>query len=882
MPTIHQFTNTSSLSQSSNQDEHIKKFDQNSLQNLQSEINLLKKFESIPSQNTTYEGIGYIKSSNYYIISNKEILINLKSTLKNLDFNKIDLIGLTNFYNDSIVYYLSSILNVSITEILNSLNYISPKQLIILNLISNGNNELNFNYNNILNFQKFNGLKGMTKEIYQQLKCLVRFDEGLLIIVLCLFTNWKDENSLYQVIIENEIYDLQDNQNVIENGDVKKNDNLKKENENCEFDCINLLKKLNITCTDHLQCPLFIPIDKFEVNDAEENEEKTIIEETNEDKNEDKSIINTEETEDKTLTLEDVSSDQVKNGIKIQNKLESTPAVSNQSNNETNGNGLNNNKSSKTSSSTDEENNENNSSEDLSDSDHEYFNLLDSLADLFPKFSKSELKIRLNSTKNFDELIEELFIETESRDILEEEEEEQEEQQQQQQEEETIKSNQSSKESLIINPGDSLSKDVYFLKELFPQIELKIIDFVLKQNNGDINETSNSLLTNPNPNIDETIEDQQQVQNKRQDQNQTQNQNQWFQVSNLVDRIKKILNIETNISNNENNDENKDPDTESLKLYLNEEDIIHHIRKSQNVYYDALIGIINECQPKIKKSIQIVPKSNGSSRVQRGGISRTLNSKIKPSTTTTTKLVSSTYKYNPNLPEVLDLWHIYSTNKSLQFLNKEFLIKALEFFQGNCEKVIELAFELNENKPDSLSSAFKKNGKSKVTKSIPIIPNTTMSFTPYVENSNNSLNQNFEKYNTKRRRSSGSNSQLSSTTSTSTSSLNSIQLERYNNYLQNSELDLHRLTSIESLQLIKFTLKNWWSTELKLRIEDGKLNKYGSIIKFIDPLLIITGRGIHSINGQSIIRKFVKDYLFKNKFIFDEELGIFFVKGKKS
>lgn len=84
---------------------------------------------------------------------------------------------------------------------------------------------------------------------------------------------------------------------------------------------------------------------------------------------------------------------------------------------------------------------------------------------------------------------------------------------------------------------------------------------------------------------------------------------------------------------------------------------------------------------------------------------------------------------------------------------------------------------------------------------------------------------------------------------------------------------------MEALALTKRVLDAWWQEEIEQRIEHGKLNLYGSSGVFVNNLLIVTGRGIHSANGVSIIRRYVKDHLVRNGYIFEEGIGNFEVQG---
>jgi hypothetical protein len=108
-----------------------------------------------------------------------------------------------------------------------------------------------------------------------------------------------------------------------------------------------------------------------------------------------------------------------------------------------------------------------------------------------------------------------------------------------------------------------------------------------------------------------------------------------------------------------------------------------------------------------------------------------------------------------------------------------------------------------------------------------------------------------------------------------------LQSERYQVYKRTGDLDLHSLRLTTALQVTRRALKEWWDEEIRLREQEGNLNRYGSEARFVDPIKVITGRGIHSTGGVSVIRRQVQYLLHTSNFIYIESVGHFVVRGHK-
>ena len=466
---------------------------------------------------------------------------------------------------------------------------------------------------------------------------------------------------------------------------------------------------------------------------------------------------------------------------------------------------------------------------DKIDSDPNFIKLVDQLSDIFPHFSKTDLKIRLKLCDDVDQLMEELFIECEQKELIDMEEGDFE-------KEGTCEPSGSGNAMELaltwyrkpskVEAKLRLSKyivETCQLQEIFPDINPQLIEQALVKNKGDMDAASMDLL---NPNSIEVNNEKSQG-------------NAWKNNTDLLKQIKEFLNI----------DNDSGVEADPSKRVLEDEEINFHIRKCLQDYSETLKSIVVNCRPKIREEVTI---RNVGGRVQRGGYKNP--TKVKKEY----RLTPSTYKYKPNRGESLELQHMYLVNEQLQMLEESVLINALEFFEGDFDKVLQFAIEVLSNRPveqlPTIEFSLSTDTKKKSRKQYPSAD----------------LAKNFEKYSSKRRRSSSSLQPQYFANS-----------EEISQYVSDSKVDLHGKTALEALSLTKKVLTAWWQEEIDHRIEHGKLNLYGSSATFVDSLLIITGKGIHSVGGVSIIRRYVKEHLVRSGYLFEEGVGNFEVKGMK-
>lgn len=207
--------------------------------------------------------------------------------------------------------------------------------------------------------------------------------------------------------------------------------------------------------------------------------------------------------------------------------------------------------------------------------------------------------------------------------------------------------------------------------------------------------------------------------------------------------------------------------------------------------------------------------------------------------------------------EVKSLRQEVYEHQPLQQLNFAFLIKCLEFFEGDVERVIRVAYlfvDLNAvaltfNKHLDLHVAFKPELKAADVLKTAKEPQS-WKFTT-------TLSMNRPK-----------------------PSANGVKSEYKLPSPSNLVVDLHGYQVKEAVELAKGRLMQWWAEEMEERQAHGILSKFGTKAQFLEPLDVVVGRGLHSSGGPKL-RKPVMKMLENNRFVFVEEIGRFRVIGKQ-
>lgn len=187
----------------------------------------------------------------------------------------------------------------------------------------------------------------------------------------------------------------------------------------------------------------------------------------------------------------------------------------------------------------------------------------------------------------------------------------------------------------------------------------------------------------------------------------------------------------------------------------------------------------------------------------------------------------------------------------LRLLNYRFLRRALLFFKNDLSKVLEVASMFTEAKLQSLTLELEpKANHSAMISEIKYDQVLLAKPGPQLSQDNSPLPKGY--------------------------SVN-VKSPKF----RGNVLDLHGHTVAQAVALAELTAVAWWNEEREMRISYGKMDKLGAQAQFVNRLVIVTGRGLHSVGGPKI-RSSVVRRLTKLGFLLDEDVGLLIIKGKKS
>lgn len=215
------------------------------------------------------------------------------------------------------------------------------------------------------------------------------------------------------------------------------------------------------------------------------------------------------------------------------------------------------------------------------------------------------------------------------------------------------------------------------------------------------------------------------------------------------------------------------------------------------------------------------------------------------------------YTYKSLSPEAAELDELIMHNKQLQKLNYAFLKKLLVFFEGNIYKVTAAAEAVVNAKMEKHTFDHTLG----LTAETFTVPKTSLSDVLRAgPTQSNTVELQFQ--------SPGRN-----TRNRYTSVTKPLPIVR-------TSVDLHGYTVKEATDTVEEALNSWWQEEMRLREIGGHFERYGRKCQFVEPLSIVTGRGLHSQGGPKI-RGLVVRLLTRSGFIYDEDVGRLVVNGKK-
>ncbi|CAN3376678.1 hypothetical protein DIURU_004465 [Diutina rugosa] len=461
------------------------------------------------------------------------------------------------------------------------------------------------------------------------------------------------------------------------------------------------------------------------------------------------------------------------------------------------------------------------------DDSKEFQELLEQLMGLFPRFARYELALLMKTSDSIEDLIEYLCVESESLSILQD----------------------------MADEAEAAAPKVYDeavlqLKEVFPNVDIEALEQAFDAHHKDIATTTEYLLrTDVNENADFLNFTTPSQKAKRES----------------VETVAELLDVTPDLA----------------REYMN--------HKGNQTIVDAIIEIIlwHKPTPPSAQSSASSSSSSSLSRVQRGGKSG------KP------RQRAPQYKYRPQSSEAVELKEWYNSNPKFrsQFPMK-FMVESLIYFSGEVQRVVGLAVELvSMHLADKFRERYDVISKRK--RPAELTPQERLALAasadqvapnPQMRTLGNTFADAVKVKKpqdpSQARRAVDSHRQAMSHQFTQVkfymAGKNTPQMEQLiNAFKRGSDLDLHGLRLAEAVDVTRKALTLWWQNELHSREQQGQLHKYGSKAQFAGSVKVITGRGLHSEGGVSVIRKAVDGLLRMGNYTFESQVGAFVVTGKR-
>lgn len=430
----------------------------------------------------------------------------------------------------------------------------------------------------------------------------------------------------------------------------------------------------------------------------------------------------------------------------------------------------------------------------------------DVLADIFPAIPRSQLLARAMSCKNVDLIVEELFAEMGDK-------------------------------ASHASQSHHFPDDVFVVKDMFPDRNLADIDCALRQHGRNIEETITVLLQNRS----ETAASTNVTQPSTDSSPAGSNANTWSALQLNVERIEDLLHVPPLVARG-------------------------YLHRHNGRIYPAIVDIIstyrctatNLPQPSKRRLGGRVQGQSTSAGMSKSGIPSSLLTLQSPSKGSGEPADGSA----GNSAASAELTELYNSSSELRIVCKDFLDKALEFFNGSIDSVLQISSLLIESNSAALTFPSRSTTASLLRVSrLHIMPTLSYS-TLHADTVARQLSPASVLSN---------NDRLSPTVNT-----------RLSTAYETNTLDLHNLNVPDALDAASRALSAWWDEELTQRKSQGKLLSYGFSSVFVLPLIIISGRGIHSKDGKSPIKVAIRKYLAKHGYIYEESSAKFEVRGKRS
>lgn len=457
--------------------------------------------------------------------------------------------------------------------------------------------------------------------------------------------------------------------------------------------------------------------------------------------------------------------------------------------------------------------------------EQQYEAALNEVAIMFPSIPRSDLRARILTASSVEEVIEELFIELDASD-------------------------RSEKNEFF----DRVVAEMSQLRDMFPDLDYGLVDAAYIKHDGDLTLAAESLLSGEYPQ-EYAAED--------------------LGVPKKKKRLEKALNRLV------------------LMTGIPKEKAANFLDENEGDFYAALVHIVSTSpEPATKTMAQNIKGVPSGGRVQ-GAYSKAISR--------TVEVPVGRYKFIPTSDEAQELREIYYSNGQFKRMNEQFFQRALEFFAGDVFKVVEVASALNECKDSELTFEPRFGYVPRLKLGEVSMEEKALSEDDAAQRRNDGIllnlrsSQQYAQMGEEIRKKMAATSDeklkgyyssilrdnLASQRSAYAAEGSKEGANRVKEWQRGGSLDLHMLPVSAAMSATTQALSSWWEKELNLRIEDGRLDRFGYEAAFVDPLSIVTGRGIHSRGNNSPIRAAVKAHLEREKYVYDELSGSFTVLGKK-
>ncbi|CCH62694.1 hypothetical protein TBLA_0I00290 [Henningerozyma blattae CBS 6284] len=230
-------------------------------------------------------------------------------------------------------------------------------------------------------------------------------------------------------------------------------------------------------------------------------------------------------------------------------------------------------------------------------------------------------------------------------------------------------------------------------------------------------------------------------------------------------------------------------------------------------------------------------------------------------TTEVKNILNHPYVFNPL--EYSKLLDIIQGDHNLRSVSPVFLKNSFVFFCGDIDKVLMVCLLVVENNNELQTYPSKEVGPFE--KQLHPIDNSRKKlYLSHIVTTNAKIKSSPTRYKSPA-------STLSSPTTSNTDISNDL--------FDNGKIDFHGFLPNQVKNILQSSLPKWWDEEMLER--ELHSDKSGSLVKYVSPITIITGRGLHSVGGISKVRIQVQKFLEQNHYVYEEQPSLFIVQGKK-